>query len=700
MKNPTDRYFAARPLDKIGESLAQRLADEQSGDTSRQRMFATAFAHYYGYDMGRGPSFEIVRGGAQGEMSKIRVTKARAVAKSYLSVLVGPKVNWRPQAASDSPGAEAATIVASSLLEWQWKKRQLEQVYRMLGEMALVFTESWVFAPWDTTIGPVIGLEGNKPVRAGDIRYYNLLPWDVVRSSEVKSATQSQWRYVRLLENKWDLAKNHPKTALGEPSRDLILSASRDDAMKLASPNWKEDSDLVPVWYFFHDPCPSLPMGREVMMVSGNCVLRDRPLRYGTEDEPAAPLVRLALDELFGTPYGYSSWLDTLGPQELMDGLETAIATNQLTLSTQLVAMEKGSDINPNALSGMQTIEYPKGGKPPVGVNLVNTPAEVFNHLKQKAIDQQGLLNLNDTFRGQPDTAQMNAQAFTVLATQAISQNSPAQQAAVSAIALLGSKTIQTMARYVSDERKVSITGKQSKYLYTEKVYSGGTLKCISDVFCDVGNPIEQTAAGRFTLAQMYQGSKQQNGEPIYAEQLQHVIDTGRLEPVTSAGRDEMMLIDAENEALASGEKVIAHPLENHMLHARENTRPILNPAGRRNKAVNDATMEHVHEHYVLHYGLPPAMDPTTGQPLQISAYETAMQDPQYFIRIRLLLGQVPPQDMVPPPMPGQESGAPPPEGAGVMTPQGAPALPPLPPGPPPPQAAEPIAQPQNGLPI
>lgn len=701
MKNPTDRYFAARPLEHIGESLANRLEEECTASevSTRAEVYATAYEHYYGFDLGRGPTFGIARGGDQGELAEIRINKARSVAKSFLSLIIGPKVNWRPQAASGSASAKRATILASGALEWYWKKQRMERAYALMAEMALGWGESFVFTRWDKTRGPVINTDEKKqPVRGGDVRYHNLLPWDVVRDGRSQSYDETQWKYVRLWENKWDLAALYKQDVLGEPTEDRIKAASRDEQMRGATPMGRDDSDFVPVWYFFHEPCPSLPAGREVVFVSGKCVLRDTPLSYGTPDERSAPLVRFAMDEMFGTPFGYSGWWDTLGPQELMDGLETAIASNQLALATQSISVEEGTQSPPEHATGLRVWTHPRGAQRPEGLQLTKSPPEVFGHLKQKAIEQQQLLNLNDTFRGQPDTAQMNAQAFTVLATQAIQQNGPVQRGALDAVALIGTKTLQIIAERVTDERKIRITGKQQKYLYSEEALDGGLLKSISEVFVDIGNPIEQTAAGRYTLAQMYMGAKQQNGEPVTVEQLQQVVDTGRLEPVTQAARDETLLIDSENDRLSSGEKVQAHALDNHMLHGRENLRPILSAEGRADPAVNDATMQHIHEHYVLHYGLAPVTD-QMGK--ELDAYQTAMMDPQYFARIRLLLGQPPPMDMAPPP--GAAPGEPPPEGGGaegVMAPPSPQGLPPMPPGPPPPQAAEPLAQPNGALPL
>src|SRR5688500_17045755 len=108
MDKPSERYFAAEPLQKIGESICKRLANESQDDgarAERAQMFCTAYQHYYGFELGRGITHAIMRGGDAGELSEIRVNKARALASSLKSLVLGPQVTWRPQAANNNTNA-------------------------------------------------------------------------------------------------------------------------------------------------------------------------------------------------------------------------------------------------------------------------------------------------------------------------------------------------------------------------------------------------------------------------------------------------------------------------------------------------------------------------------------------------------------------------------------------------------------------
>lgn len=675
----TDRYFAAAPKEEIGEHLINRIVKETQAKTGLANMYATAYSHRYGFEMGRGVTTEITRGGKQQELAQIRINKAASIGKSLLSLITGPQITWRMQASSNSANVKASTILGHNLMESYWKKRFMAQVCATKAESGISFAEGFVFSPWDETIGPERGIEAGKMVREGDVAFYNVLPWNVVRDSDAKAYAELKWKCIRLWMNKWDLMASRPEDILGEPTEHKILSASKDDSCTSATPmlsTLRDESDLVPVWYFFHEPTPALPEGREVIMVSAKCVLRDRPLSY-----KRIPLSRFGLDDLLGTPFGYTPWWDTLAIQEVMDSVESSIITNQLVFGTQSVGVEQGTTTPTENAFGMKEYVFPQGGQPPKAIQLTSSPPEAFSHLKDLARDQQQLLNLNDVQRGQPDTAQMNAQAFMVLASKAVEQNAPGQKGWLASVSDLGTNVLQIVQERVTVPRKIQITGKTSKYLYTEQNFKGDDLKAVESVFVEIGNPLEQSAGGRYQLALMYQ----ELGLLKNAEDVQQVLDTGRLEPAIQDMRDEAMHIASENEDLSNGKVPLVHGFHNHMAHGPKHAAVLFNPEAMRNPKVMNATVEHVHGHYIEQFMFsgPP---PMPGEIRPPNYKPNPLDDPQYPIRIRMLLGQVPPQDMVPPPAPGATdgTGAPPPGMPPEVSPPGMNGAPPAAPGAPP----------------
>jgi hypothetical protein len=139
-------------------------------------------------------------------------------------------------------------------------------------------------------------------------------------------------------------------------------------------------------------------------------------------------------------------------------------------------------------------------------------------------------------------------------------------------------------------------------------------------------------------------------------EQMQQVIDTGRLDPITRASHEEYLLILRENEMLARGEPPPTMLGDKHLLHGAEHTVVIANPAARQNPAVVQALHAHLVEHYSLLFNVPP---------------ELVEQDPLYHDRMLILQGQQPPRRWPRPGArrlprgPGADPNAPPPKQGG-----------------------------------
>lgn len=652
-----DRYFAAAPKEEIGEAIFGRLQTFKAArDGTRDRMLARAVSAYYGWDDGTGSTHAVAAGGEGAQLSTLRVNKARAAAQSLVGIVCGPPVTWRPQAPNTDAESRGAVTLATGTLEHYWKREELEKLYREWVESAVVCSEACVFTEWDETKGPELP-DGDGILRAGDVTFHLLRPWNVMRDESLESAEASQWVAVRIQKNRWDLLSLHPTDILGRNTRDLLQPS---DNTQTGLFGWVDDwrsrrrfaSDHLSVYWFFHRPTPALPEGREVMMTAANCVLVDRPLRPNIY--PEIPVYRLAAGELFDTPYAYSNWWDTLAPQDVIDGLETAIATNQLTLAVQSIAMEEGTKQAPDVVAGMQTFYYKPGGSPPQAVQLTQTPKEVFEHRQELMADQRDLVGLNDVVQGQPDTAQMNGAAFALLASMAIQRNSPFQKSSISALSKLGMGVLKLLERNVSLPRKVAIVGKANKYLYESREFLGESLEPIDNLIVEIGNPVEQSVGGRMELAQLYVGQ----GWVTCPEELEQVHDTGRLDPILQGPRSELLLIAAENQMLSEGRPPLVHATQNHPLHYREHAYSLnANPENQNNQQLLAQTQQHLDEHYREYWGIPDEVMLPAGDPL-------------YHQRMRIMLGQVAPDSVgAPAPMPPPGMQAP----AGPMEFQGGP---------------------------
>jgi hypothetical protein len=194
--------------------------------------------------------------------------------------------------------------------------------------------------------------------------------------------------------------------------------------------------------------------------------------------------------------------------------------------------------------------------------------------------------------------------------------------------------------------------GKSRMDLIRETEITKDSIQSVDQVVVELGNPVSQTAAGRFELAMQL---VQMSVIKTPAEVLE-VLETGRLEPLVKGTQEELVNILKENQDMVRGDTPVVLLSDDHPLHGKEHTAAVASPAARRDPNVLRAYREHMHEHYSLFYGVPPEM---------------VEMDPLYRQRFLMLCGRpVPPEPMGPPPMLGGPGGAPMPGGPEGLPPE------------------------------
>jgi hypothetical protein len=315
----------------------------------------------------------------------------------------------------------------------------------------------------------------------------------------------------------------------------------------------------------------------------------------------------------------------------------------------------------------LRVIYKPPGADAPEALQLTSSPKEVFDFLETLKADQTRLFGLNDVVMGEAPSADMSGAGMALLSQSALQQSSTLQGSYLAMVQSLGAGLLATLKENCWYPRKLDIVGKQNAFLVKPpEEYTGENLGRISKVLVEIGNPMEQTATGRFELGQQMI----QLGAKLNVDQTQQLLTTGRIDPLTRRLQSELLNILSENEAIADGEAPEALIHDDHLLHCREHTAPVANPEARKDPAVLKAHIEHVHKHYALYFGQPPGEDGPMG---------FVVTDPLYRDRMLLLMGIQPPPPMMPPMGPGMPMGPPgmPPPGG---PPPGAPPEP-APPG-------------------
>jgi hypothetical protein len=598
-------YFAA--ADDIGSKLLAKVQEHDAWCDSSPVIALADRAHlyYFGLEYGGGHATSAVsRAGEQGQLAEVRVNHSRALAQTLLNLIAASKIVWQPVAVNSDYDSASQSVLAQNILEYYWQDRRVSQYFQRALEEAIVFGEGFVLTEWDDALGePYAADESGAVVKTGDIRFTNLMSRDVIRDPRKKSYEEGDWAIARLSRNKYDLAV---KATTPEQADAILRAPTTKSRLDRNFDQRPQESDDVECFYFFHKPTASMPEGREVFFV-GKEVLKDGPLSYDQW-----PLHRVFHSELFGTPFAYTPFYEILGVQELMDSLESAVATNQTTFAVQNIAVEMGTDVDPDQISGNLRVHYyPQGGKKPEVLQLLATPAEVFKHLETKKKDQEQLMGLNSVVRGEPLTGDQSGAALALLQAQAVQQSSGLQANFIRAVEGSGNSVLEMMRKRCPLPRRIAISGKANQFLQKEQEFTGESIGLIRKVMVEAGNPLFQTPGGRLTVAKELMA----NGLIKTPEQYIQVILTGRLDPLTQSNSNQMLLILKENEMIANGEPPQVSVDDEHQLHAREHRGVIDNPDVRKNPQVLAVYMQHIQEHEDLFVNASPIRRMLMGQP-------------------------------------------------------------------------------------
>lgn len=600
-----DTYFANLGREELGRKLMDKVDDYANFINSRGRMAMwqkSSDQYFRGWLSGA----TINKIGQQGEYSSLYPNEYRNILLHLLVGVTSNKLSPEPKAANTDYKSQAQTVVASGVLEHYNRILNLDQEAKATTEYGLVFTEGWMSVEWDADAGESYGVSPDgRSQKSGDIVINKYTPMDVIRDYTVDSIDKHQWFILRDWKNKFDLAAKYPDLA----DRILRLNVAGDQLRNNRMyQNRIDDSDLVPVYKFYHKKSSAVPEGKFTEFLEDDIITIDGPLPY---DE--APVYKINPESQIKSAFGYSVAYDLLPLQEAINGLYSIVMTNQSTFGVQNIAMPTGANINANTLAeGLNLITYdPKFGAPQA-LNLVQTPAEIFNFIDKITSRMETIAGLNSVVRGNPEASLKSGAALALVASQAIQFNSGLSQAYASFIESVWTAIINILKRYSTTPRIAVLAGKSNRSRLMQ--FKGDDLSNISRVTVEMGSPLSRTMAGKLQLADNLLQS-QLIKDP---EQYITVATTGRLEPLVECDMSQLQLIKAENEEMAEGKPQAALATDDHRLHIREHSVVLSSPEARQDPNIVAITLAHLQEHINLGSSIDPfiaALNSINGQP-------------------------------------------------------------------------------------
>lgn len=588
-------YWWARDSDEFAQEYFQRIS-QQGAASFLSRLQMLGHRHFYGamppgYAGDMPSSAEVSRSGDQGSNIDLRVNWLRAHVNAKHQIIVAPKLAWGCQAGNTDSRSMADSSRGATILEAVWKQTpiELQAISAMLG--ALLSGEEFIFTYWQRAAGEQLAFneEAGRVEYAGDLLTYQVPTWDTFRDASAKAWEQSQWKSVRIPVLRWDLIKQFPDY------EEEILSADSAPATSFVNAQGvrvqSSNDDKVLCHYAFHEKSPAMPRGAQAVLLSPKCVMEFQGLERCYWH---MPIHRFPAGDLKGTPFAYSDLWEAMAAQDLASDIQGSLATNIVAFAKQLIAAESGTNLDPNKLgNGPKVLYYPKGAEKPSPLQLTSSPPEAFKHLDNLKSDQRLQLGLTDVGMGEAPTGAPNAQAWALLATATVTANSGQQRNWVNGVRSVARSYLAIFKEKVTTPRKTMVIGVHGAAVPKQEAWSQRDFMNLEDVSIEIASPLSQTAAGRVQLHDMMKAA----GFIQTPEQLEQIIESGTLQPLTQVLRDELIYIAWENEEILKGRTPPVKISDSHQMHIREHRGPTFSADGRNNPEVNKAGDEHMRQH-------------------------------------------------------------------------------------------------------
>lgn len=653
--------MADQPKNKAG-ALEHHWCDCQAEDWAKDyftrmgkggsflaRLQLLAHRHFYGalplgYIGDMPSSAEVSRAGDQGENVELRINWLRAHQSARHNIIVAPKLSWGAQAVNTdslslSDASRGATILEAEWKQGPWEKAAIEA---QLG--AGLYGEEFIFPYWNAVGGEAYGYvepqpatdaspgtppappspempeghPGSPPVEAapatqGKVLYKgevecNAVPsWNTFCDESSTSWDSSPWKSAQVPRDRWDLIAQYPGM------KDQILAAEGVGAVSRLGPNktsivTQSDPAKVMCHYFFHKRTPGLPLGLQAVVISSQCVLEFQPLEkcYFTP-----PIHQFSGGILKGSPRGYTDFWEAMAAQDLATNIQSSLATNIVAFAKQMISAETGTNLEIDQIGNGPFVQYrEKGTSAPEPITFHLPDEAAFNHLHELRDDQRMILGLNDVAMGEAPTGTPNAQAWALLATAGVTANSGGQHSFVSGVRNVGQSILSIWKEKADAERQTSVVGIHGAAVPKQEKWDKKDMGTLDGVTVEISNPLAQTAAGRLQLEDLYS----KRGFIQTPEQLEMLLETGTLQPLTQVLRDELIYIVWENEQLLKAVQLPVMITDSHQMHIREHKAVTFSAMARSNPEIIKAANAHIQEHIAQALSMRPEIAKLLGQ--------------------------------------------------------------------------------------
>lgn len=578
--------------------------------TGRLALYRNSYMNFY---MGWIYRASMYRAGEQGELTRSFWNHERNLLLHLKNQTTQNKITYKTQVLNSNSKSANIVEFGNGLADHysQDPEYALDSKGRQSVEDTLVFGESSLVALWNRHKGEPMAQDPQtgQILKDGDMDYFNVTPMDQIINTTHQSRDQVQWRVIRRWVNKYDLAAMYPQL------RDKVTEFNDLEASygtKIVSLT-THDNETIPIFYFFHEKTPAVPQGRLMVMADPDCVFEDGPLDNGEGQKgyDHVPVYDNIVNNMNGSPFGYSVAFDLIPLQQALNELVSAVTSNNVNFATQCVMAAKGSNLEWQSLAtGMTYIEFdPKMGPQsyPQALQLLHSAPETYNFITMTMQNMETISGINSMIRGNPQEDVTSGQYAALVTVQSVLFNSGLQKSYSSLMENVMTGTLRTIKKNMIGKKIARIVGETSEPYMKEFVSSD--LQDMHSVSVQLVNPMLQTPAGKMAMAD----SLMKSGLIKDAQQYIGVYTEGDLPQLYRRQETQLKLIKQENEAILKGQIPEVAITDNHVAHILEHTQVFDNIEARLNPNAPHvvAGMAHVQMHMNKLLG---GQDPRTGQ--------------------------------------------------------------------------------------
>ncbi len=535
--------------------------------------------------------------GEQGELIKMSVPLARTLIRQMVTLVTKQRLSFTAIAETNESDVSKDLKIANAKIKEIITDQSLDQLAEDVAEQASVFGMAFLKVGYRTDKGePYMASQSmsedgeavNRVEYDGKIEVTAPNVFDVSFDARIKNFNDNSWVEIRTMKNRYDLIAQHPELEVA--ILQLPPVTWYNNSFATTGSTELDTEDLVFVWEAYHKPSPAIPEGRMVMYSSTDTIYHDGINRYGR-----LPIVCIKPEPVHGVGYGYPHLSSLLPSQEMFDHALSAIATNQSALAVQNVLIPRGAEINVQDLGGMNALFYTpqnaEGGGKPEALQLTQSAPETFKFADYLKNTMTSLSNLNSTIRGEPPAGLTSGTAIATMSANALEFMSSLSKSLDLALEDSIYMSLEFERKFTVVPKNITMIGRNNKSSTVS--YTGKNLDIIKKIKINRSNPLMASLAGRTDVAEKLLQTGLIKDPQMYFS----IIEGAPLDVLFETELSENDLSESENEALMSGQEILALWTDDHASHIRKHSSLLNDPIIRVQSDRVEAVMRHIQEH-------------------------------------------------------------------------------------------------------